>query len=287
MIIVSTPEKPFTYTPKNTPRRQAIINEYEDEINATYEAVEDSTQPELSAPSNWDAKSTLEFMRDVIQRVMDVPLEDEDDVFLHGCDRYAIILFLTPNCLTYEMMCSLQATWIRNSIVHALRMTTKVNVRKLPNNLVYQHPTIGSLASFICRLVNGGLQQQGADGDNHSVKAMLDMVAKYSQHFPVHRPRCLQQPTEKVYAITGTTGGLGCALLAHLSNLPELKAIYAINRTGKQALVDRQRMELSRRGYDAQKIMDSGKVVLVEAAIEDEHLGLPDDLYEEVSEFGT
>lgn len=166
-------------------------------------------------------------------------------------------------------------------------MTTKVNVRELPNNLVYQHPTIGSLASFICRLVNGGIQQQVTDGGDHSVKAMLDMVAKYSQDFPVHRSQGSQQPTEKVYAITGTTGGLGCALLAHLCELPEVKAIYAINRTGKLALGDRQRMELGHRGYDTQKIVDSGKVVLVEAAMEDEKLGLPDDLYEEVSGSST
>ena len=87
MIIVSVPEKPFTYTPKNTPRRQAIINDYEDEINATYDAVDESTQSDLIPPSSWANKPTLEFVRDVIQRVMDVPVEDDDDVFLNGCDR--------------------------------------------------------------------------------------------------------------------------------------------------------------------------------------------------------
>ena len=36
MILVASPDKPFTYTAKNTPRRHAIIEDYDQEINQIY-----------------------------------------------------------------------------------------------------------------------------------------------------------------------------------------------------------------------------------------------------------
>lgn len=87
MITVSSPEKPFTYTAKNTLRRQAIINEYEAEINALYDVVEESTQADLKAPSTWTFSSTVSFIREVISRVMGVTVSDWDDIFHQGCDR--------------------------------------------------------------------------------------------------------------------------------------------------------------------------------------------------------
>lgn len=89
MILVTSPSKPFSYTAKNTPRRQAIISEYEEEINAIYTAVEESTQAdEVAPPSTWDVLSTLEFIRTVVGRVVKASLEDADDMFQKGCDRY-------------------------------------------------------------------------------------------------------------------------------------------------------------------------------------------------------
>lgn len=88
MIIVSTPEKPFTFTGKGTPRRQAIINEYADEINATYDAVGEIVPPDAPFPPSWTDESTLNFVRDIVQRVMGVPIRDDDDIFRNGCDRY-------------------------------------------------------------------------------------------------------------------------------------------------------------------------------------------------------
>lgn len=47
MIIVAKPTKPFTYTAKNTARRQAILTDYSDDILAVYETVEESTQANI------------------------------------------------------------------------------------------------------------------------------------------------------------------------------------------------------------------------------------------------
>jgi hypothetical protein len=91
MIIVASPSKPFTYTAKNTARRQAIISDYEVEINAVYAAVEESTQADLPPPHDWGLSSTIPFVRAVVGRVLKHRVKDTDDIFQKGCDRYLFV----------------------------------------------------------------------------------------------------------------------------------------------------------------------------------------------------
>ena len=88
MIIVSKPEKPFTYTAKGTPRRPAIINEYQPEIEALYATVDETTQAHLPPPRSWNPTQTIDFVRSVVHEVMKRQVADEDDLFQRGCDRY-------------------------------------------------------------------------------------------------------------------------------------------------------------------------------------------------------
>lgn len=87
MIIVSKPSKPFTYTAKNTARRQAVIKDYEPEIEELYSQVEETTQPGLLLPSNWGPTQSLEFVRAAVFTVLKRELGDYDDIFQNGCDR--------------------------------------------------------------------------------------------------------------------------------------------------------------------------------------------------------
>lgn len=88
MILVASALKPFTYTAKNTARRQAIINDYEEEIGLLYDTVEETTQTNITPPQYWDATSTLTFVRQVVCQVMKYKrVSDDDDLFNHGCDR--------------------------------------------------------------------------------------------------------------------------------------------------------------------------------------------------------
>ena len=50
---------------------------------------------------------------------------------------------------------SLQATYMRNTVIHALRSSTNVNVHDVPHNFIYANPTISALATFISRFVSG------------------------------------------------------------------------------------------------------------------------------------
>jgi hypothetical protein len=87
MILAESSAKPFTYTGKNTPRRQAIINEYESEIDAAYQAVLKSSQTDVPSPEKWDEISVLNFVSAIVQRVMGKEVGNDDNLFEHGCDR--------------------------------------------------------------------------------------------------------------------------------------------------------------------------------------------------------
>jgi hypothetical protein len=87
MIIVASESKPFEYTPKGTPRRHVVLATYEEEIDAAYEAVDESSQTEVTAPARWGQAEIFAFLRTAITRVMKKTLEDDQDFFQYGCDR--------------------------------------------------------------------------------------------------------------------------------------------------------------------------------------------------------
>lgn len=89
MILVSYPSKPFTYTAKNTVRRQAVIADYEAEIERLYAAVQETTQPHISMPETWTRPNTLMFVRIIVTEVLKREISDDQDLFESGCDRYA------------------------------------------------------------------------------------------------------------------------------------------------------------------------------------------------------
>lgn len=94
MILIAKPSKPFTFTTKKTARRGAILREYEAEINALYDAFEESTQSDIASPSTWAAEDIFAYVRTVVTRVLKKDISDSGDIFEHGCDRYVpLVLF--------------------------------------------------------------------------------------------------------------------------------------------------------------------------------------------------
>ncbi|EED77747.1 predicted protein, partial [Postia placenta Mad-698-R] len=271
MILVTRPTKPFSYTAKHSIRRGAIIRDYEDEIAALYDTVDASAQSSIQPPTDWALPATIEYVRTVVGKVMVHPVTDNDDVFQHGCD-------------------SLQATYIRNMILRALRDTTKMDTRNIGDGFVYDHPTISSLAAFVSSIAQG-MHDAAAAGPTTSARilSMRAMLAKYSAHFSA-RPQTLlpSQPERDVVLVTGTTGSLGCHLLALLVADPKVGRVYAFNRPAKSQmpLRERQKLALADRGLDA-CIVDLEKVVLLEGSLTSGNLGLEEIMYEKVASPST
>ncbi|THH32206.1 hypothetical protein EUX98_g1995 [Antrodiella citrinella] len=264
MILVSSPNKPFEYTAKFSARRQAIIAAYDPEIEALYATVDETTQPDLSAPSSWEMGETLEFVRTIVNKVLKTSAADGDDIFHQGCD-------------------SLQATWIRNSLIHALKETSKADVRTISSGFVYQHPTIDKLAEVVFNIAISAYPPAVTTKES-KVHAMQDLVKKYTTNFSEHFSQGdAVTPSQDTILLTGSTGGLGASLLAKLVECPQVARIYAVNRESQDTatLSDRQKLVLQERGYGPD-IVDSPKLILLEADISVASFGIPKETYDEI-----
>ncbi|KAJ7449028.1 hypothetical protein B0H11DRAFT_2079248 [Mycena galericulata] len=254
----------FTYTAKMTVRRQAVVADYENEISALYETVEETTSRNIPPMVDWDAASILDFVRNAIHNVMGKDLGDDEDIFQHGCD-------------------SLQATWIRNCVLGALRDLAQLDTRRDTRNFVYEYPTISGLAQFLFGVASGRDEEDTSmEGKSN---AMHEMVATYVQDFPTHTGvRPLPSTSEKVVLITGTTGELGCYLLSHLLADDNVVQVYSMNRSSpqQQVLRDRHARALIERGLDP-NILNSPKLSLLEGDISRLGFDLPAPVYQQVA----
>ena len=87
MILVTHPSKPFQFNAKALPRRGVIIKEYNDEIEALYKEVEQSTQSDVAAPAIWDTEHTHAFVQTAVEKVLQRALADH--AFAHRLAKRA------------------------------------------------------------------------------------------------------------------------------------------------------------------------------------------------------
>ncbi|KAA1471161.1 acetyl-CoA synthetase-like protein [Dentipellis sp. KUC8613] len=268
MILVTHPSKPLEYTAKGTPRRQHSLKLYGQEINALYDAVAEASQTDLVPPSVWTADATEKFVRTVVGRVMKVPVNEEDDLFQSGCD-------------------SLQATWIRNSLSRAIRVTANVPRHLIPFNFVYTYPNIKALSQFIHQLCNTKIGYMDTEEEaREKIRIMEELVEKYSCDFPSRPPSASSSDSAnsgsgEYILLTGTTGRFGSCLLAQLLARPDVSRIYALNRGPQETIRERQHRSFEEMGLEPD-LLNSQKVVLLGGYAPSAHLGLQKDLYEEI-----
>lgn len=92
MILVTSPSKPLLFTPKGTLRRKVSLEQYTEEIDGLYKAVDESAQEDISGPTDWSMDSTMNFVRNAVEKTMKKggrDLGDSADLFEFGLDRYA------------------------------------------------------------------------------------------------------------------------------------------------------------------------------------------------------
>jgi len=188
-----------------------------------------------------------------------------------------------------HVSCSLQATYIRNTLLGALRESAKIDTRKVVSNFIYDNPSISRLASYVSALALG---DEGTVYSGSTVSARIDamraMVAKYTSDFPSRPASRKTRPSKDVVVVTGTTGSLGCHLLAKLASDYSVSRVYGFNRPARNQvpLRERQGSALKDRGLDA-SILDSEKIVLLEGDITKDNWGLSQETYDELHESVT
>lgn len=90
MILIASPLKPFQFNAKAIPRRGVMLQQYSEEIEAIYRAVESSAQSDVPLPVSWDATTTLEFVRAIVKDTLSRSFADDADIFRNGGDRLVL-----------------------------------------------------------------------------------------------------------------------------------------------------------------------------------------------------
>ncbi|KAI0700690.1 acetyl-CoA synthetase-like protein [Cerioporus squamosus] len=261
MILVASPDKPIEYNAKGFPRRTPNLKRYHDEIEALYTDVERSAQSDIVAPSTWDADSARSFVHAVVEKVMQKHVPDRADLFRNGCD-------------------SLQATWIRNTVLRAIREHDVSAARRLSMNVVFQAPSVVALTNAVLHALNS---DNAHITDAISPEQLIHTAERLSTDFPV-RP-CQLTPrklSKDVVLITGTTGGFGCDILEQLLRDDAIDLVYAFNRPGTDAL-KRQHARFSERGHDLD-LLGSPKFKLVQAQLDVPGFGIETALLDQIRE---
>ena len=191
--------------------------------------------------------------------------------------------------LTILLFHSLSATYLRNRVLGALRKSSDPDIKKaathIPHNVVFENPTIQLLSSRIIALVNDSGSGSAQDAIEQHKQAINAMMGKYSVGLdgPVDGvlPSC-RSIEPAVVLLTGSTGGLGCFLLSELLKSPAVERVFAFNRTSPtKSIEERQKSAFKDKGLPIE-LLNSNKLVYVEADAALEKCGLSATQYEEV-----
>ena len=181
-------------------------------------------------------------------------------------------------------LCSLQSTYIRNAVLHGLRESKSEAVKLVSASFVYEYPTIERMATFLSKVVADPNSAQGVDLATRG-RELQALVDKFTEGFPSRLAVDGSAHTSShgiVYLLTGSTGGLGSNMLAHLLRESAVERIYAFNRPSKSSSSDeRQLSAFKQRGLDT-GLLSSEKIVYVEGDLSVSGFALDDKLYEEV-----
>lgn len=99
------------------------------------------------------------------------------------------------------------------------------------------------------------------------------------------RPK-IEAKTGQVILLTGTTGSLGCNILAHLLSRNDVSQVFALNRqrTGDTSLIARQSTAFVSNGFSPSLSL-SAKLVLIEGDLTQTNFGFTDDILPQVCVF--
>lgn len=157
---------------------------------------------------------------------------------------------------------SLQATWIRNSLLNVLREKDQAIAELLSLNFVYENSTINSLSALLCGII---LSQHvnGIDERNRKKLRLIELVDKYTPSFPVLNGTTITNGNHlssgDIVLITGRTRLFGSNILAKLIASPQVVHIYELSRASAEGVEERHRNAFSRKGLDVE-LLKSKKV---------------------------
>ncbi|KAH8824644.1 L-aminoadipate-semialdehyde dehydrogenase [Flagelloscypha sp. PMI_526] len=120
---------------------------------------------------------------------------------------------------------SLAATRVRNT----LQQTLELNGQTLGQNVVYEHPSVEKLASFILALQKGQNLGATSGAQDDMMASMVDKWASKVSSRPTSSTPTTP-PSNHVVVLTGASGSLGAHILYQLAASPEVEKIICLSR---------------------------------------------------------
>lgn len=151
----------------------------------------------------------------------------------------------------------------------------------IPQNFVFENPTIQSLASTLSTMVTTGADLEKSDTPTQ----IRRMVENYSQHMikPVASAQGNHsQPEGAVILLTGDTGSVGVYILAALLAEEKVRKIYTLSRPSSGG--DKRRQMFVERGLNV-ALLASEKLVELIGDVTKDGFGLSQDVINDVSPY--
>ncbi|CAN9206796.1 unnamed protein product [Alternaria alternata] len=236
----------FPRTDKGSVIRQAFYKTFATEIDNIYD---------VAASSGGDLKTfTLLKMENHLRTILAKHLPQASDI---ECTTDLFSLGLD----------SLQSIQIRMDILK----TVDIGSNKLGQNVVFEHPSISSLATHLYRL------QTGQEVEVVSAAAqMQDLITQYTKFELVDRRQTV---------LTGATGSLGAHVLVQLVKRSDIDTVYCLVRaTDYKAAAHRvQESLIQRKVYHTLPLSARRKIQAIPSDLSEPHLGLDDTTYARVA----
>ncbi|GJE90357.1 acetyl-CoA synthetase-like protein [Phanerochaete sordida] len=263
MIIVTDSARPLPRAAKGTIVRKQALALYEKEINDLYETVENSASSEhIPPPCSWNVPDVQAWLqRHACALTSRASIRPDKDLFDQGFD-------------------SLYATFLRNRIIGALRSDARTApcARHVPQNFVFEHPTLHDLALATGILVGGDVR-----AGPRAALSIAALVERYARALPRAPPPAAAAPRAPVAVLlTGATGAVGAHVLAALLSDARVARVYTLNRPAHVAY-DRQQAAFAERGLDLW-LLEHAKLVQLSGDLGAARFGLKEKVFGELAE---
>jgi hypothetical protein len=240
----------------------------------------------VQPPPSWHNISVIEPW--LVTQLMSIsgklPISTTRDLFDQGFDRQVAYIRNFVSSI-HSCVLSLHAAFLRGRIVSCLRSSTDRDVQqsaiRISQNFVYDHPTLRVLATAIRRITASKTEPNESDPTD-MIKAMMRM---YTSHLP--KPICSDSARDRdtrpvTVLLTGSTGNVGCHVLASLLADTRVHRVYTLNRRSSSSSEGRQTSAFSARGLPL-RLLGQGNLVQLVGDVTHDAFGLDQVVFEEVS----
>ncbi|KAF5868107.1 putative nrps-like enzyme protein [Botrytis fragariae] len=263
-ILFTAPEKPMERAGKGTIQRKPTLDLYSEELDKLYA---DAEKMSTSAPDEvdlTDSNSIALFIHNIIARLTGTNnFQDGDDLFAHG------------------MMESLQAL----RLTRVLKQTFAIPDFDI--STVYSNPSVNLLTDATVHLFSSHKINKSSSEESrqHTISQVLDEYKLRIDEFKnltCSTTRKVQRSEQRVVALTGSIGSIGCYILQTLLHSESVSHVFCLNRTNLQFLqVGRSK------GHSLETEFPTDRVTFLAADFSKKNLGLHLKIYNKLQESAT